>query len=331
MNFSNLPILQQKQGVGYGTLLFSCSPQRQFSITLPSEKGCFGLSHGSHKTVPMPDFTYNGYNPMPAIITLTTDFGLQDEYVGVLKGVVAGLAPQARLIDLCHTIRAQDIRQGAFILQAAAPYFPKGTIHLAIVDPGVGTNRRILALRAMGQIFLGPDNGILTPFLDPLLLEEAIAIDCPHLYLAPRSATFHGRDILAPVAAALANGARLSSLGTPVPKENPTKLAPPTLQIDRIHGKIAGSVIHIDHFGNLTTNIHQRDLAGLTDAPASLQIFHKKQHVTTGLATAYAATPDGQLLAIIGSRGYLELAAAGGNGARMLGAEVDDPVGVTRG
>ncbi|MFA7347901.1 MAG: SAM-dependent chlorinase/fluorinase [Desulfurivibrionaceae bacterium] len=268
---------------------------------------------------------------MPPIITLTTDFGLQDEYVGLIKGVMATLAPQARLIDLCHTIRAQDIRQGAFILQAAAPYFSNGTIHLAIVDPGVGTDRRLLAIRAMGQTFLGPDNGILTPFLDPLLFEEAIAIDCPHLYLAPLSATFHGRDILAPVAAALANGAGLSSLGTPMLKENLTKLASPTLQIDRIHGKIAGSVIHIDHFGNLTTNIHQRDLAGLTDAPASLRISHKKQHVTTGLATAYASTPNGQLLAIIGSRGYLELAVAGGNGARMLGAEVDDPVGVTRG
>ena len=122
---------------------------------------------------------------MPSIITLTTDFGLEDEYAGVLKGVMLGLAPQVRLIDLCHTIRPQDIRQGAFILQAAAPYFPKDTIHLAIVDPEVGTNRRLLAVRAMGQVFLGPDNGILTPFLHDQLFEEAIRIDCPQLYLDP--------------------------------------------------------------------------------------------------------------------------------------------------
>ncbi|MBU2539182.1 MAG: SAM-dependent chlorinase/fluorinase [Proteobacteria bacterium] len=267
---------------------------------------------------------------MPSIITLTTDFGLQDEYVGVMKGVVAGLAPQVRLIDLCHSIRAQDIRQAAFILQAAAPYFPKGTIHLAVVDPGVGSSRQLLAVRAMNQIFLGPDNGILTPFLQERLFEEAIVIDCPHLYLAPLSTTFHGRDILAPVAAALATGADLSSLGTQAFKENLTKLASPTLQIDRIHGNIAGAVIHIDHFGNLTTNIHQRDIAGLTADPASIQIFHKKQQIT-GLANAYASLPDRQVLAIIGSRGYLELAVANGNAARFLGAEVNDTVRVKLG
>jgi len=278
----------------------------------------------------MPDFNHNGYNTMPSMITLTTDFGLQDEYVGVVKGVIAGLAPQARLIDLCHTIRPQDIRQGAFILQAAAPYFPKGTIHLAIVDPGVGTHRRLLAIQALGQIFLGPDNGILTPFLQNQFFEEAICIDCPERYLAPLGTTFHGRDILAPAAAALANGAALSSLGFQTLKEKLTKLASPALQIDRIHGNIAGSVIHIDHFGNLTTNIHQRDLAGLTADPASIQIFHRDQQVT-GLANSYATVPEGRILALIGSRGYLELAAAKGNAARILGAEVDDPVRAARG
>ncbi|MFA6465381.1 MAG: SAM hydroxide adenosyltransferase, partial [Desulfurivibrionaceae bacterium] len=121
-----------------------------------------------------------------------------------------------------------------------------------------------------------------------------------------------------------------SSLGFQTLKEKLTKLASPALQIDRIHGNMAGSVIHIDHFGNLTTNIHQRDLAGLTADPASIKIFHRDQQVT-GLANAYATVADGQLLALIGSRGYLELAVAKGNAARILGAEVDDPVRVTRG
>jgi S-adenosyl-L-methionine hydrolase (adenosine-forming) len=264
---------------------------------------------------------------MPPIITLTTDFGLRDEYAGVLHGVIAGLAPQAHRIDLCHHIRPQDVRQGAFILQAAAPYFPKATIHLAVVDPGVGTPRQLLALRAMGQVFLGPDNGILTPFLQEGLFEEAIFLDCPKLHLAPLSTTFHGRDILAPVAAALANGTALSSLGIPALKENLTKLAPSVLQIDRIHGTILGCIIHIDHFGNLTTNIHQRDLAGLKADPASIQIFHKNQQVS-GLSGTYDSLPKGQALALIGSRGYLELAVSRGNAARQLGAEVDDPVRV---
>ena len=267
---------------------------------------------------------------MPPLITLTTDFGLEDEYVGVIHGVMATLAPQARIIDLCHHIRPQDIRQGAFILQAAAPYFPKETIHLAIVDPGVGSNRHLLAIRALGQIFLGPDNGVLTPFLHDQSFEEAILLDCPQLYLAPLSTTFHGRDILAPVAAALANGAGLSALGTPALKENLTTLASPTLHIHPIHGTIAGAVIYIDHFGNLTTNIHQHDLSGLGADPTSLQIFHRKQQ-TTGLASAYASLPEGEVLALIGSRGYLELAVAKGNAARILGAEVADPVLVKRG
>lgn len=266
---------------------------------------------------------------MPSMITLTTDFGLEDEYVGVIKGVIAGLAFQARIIDICHTIRAQDIRQAAFILQAAAPYFPKDTIHLAIVDPGVGTPRKLLAVRAMGQIFLGPDNGILTPFLQDRFFEEAIFIDCPELYLTPLSSTFHGRDILAPVAAALAQGKLFFSLGTPTLKENLTKLTSSTLQIDRIHGNIAGSVIHIDHFGNLTTNIHQRDLFELAADPDTLQFTHKKQHVT-GLAKAYSTLPDGQVLALIGSRGYLELSVSKGNASKILKAEVNDTVRVTR-
>ena len=267
---------------------------------------------------------------MPPIITLTTDFGLQDEYVGVMKGILAAQAPQAQLVDICHHVAPQDICQASFLLQAAAPCFPAGTIHLAVVDPGVGTPRKLLILQAMDQYFVAPDNGLLTPFLAEPLFQAAVFIDCPHLYRQPLSATFQGRDILAPVAAALANGADLSRLGAQAFKENLTKLASPTLQIDRIRGNIAGSVIHIDHFGNLTTNIHQRDLAGLTADPASIQVVHKKQHVT-GLAGAYASPADGQILALIGSRGYLELAATNDNAARILGAEVHDPVRVSRG
>ncbi|HIJ89759.1 MAG: SAM-dependent chlorinase/fluorinase [Desulfobulbaceae bacterium] len=268
---------------------------------------------------------------MPPIITLTTDFGLQDEYVGVMKGILTALAPQARLIDLCHNIRAQDLRQTAFTLQAAAPYFPAGTIHLAVVDPGVGSKRELLILQTMDRhYFVAPDNGLLTPFLAEDRFHSAVFIDCPHLYRQPPSTTFHGRDILAPVAAALANGADPSRLGTQAFKENLTKLASPTLQIDQIHGNIDGSVIHIDHFGNLTTNIHQSDLAELATDPASLQIVHGN-HQVTGLASAYASRPDGQVLAIIGSRGYLELAVTNGNAAQTLGAKMDDPVRVTLG
>jgi len=264
---------------------------------------------------------------MDPIITLTTDFGLLDEYAGVMKGVLLGRAPHARLVDLCHDVEPGNVARAAFLLQSAVPYFPAGTIHLAVVDPGVGTARNLLAMQAGGHIFLAPDNGLLTPFfsLDPGA--TAIYLDCPELYLHPVGTTFHGRDILAPVAAALACGVPLAGLGKVANRGCLEKLAGAALQIDRIHGTIIGSVLHTDRFGNLTTDIHQRDIAGLTQDPAAVQIFYKEKHIR-GLSMAYGEHPPGAALALIGSRGRLELAVNRDNAARLLGGAVGDPVRV---
>ncbi|MFZ5775730.1 MAG: SAM hydrolase/SAM-dependent halogenase family protein [Thermodesulfobacteriota bacterium] len=259
-----------------------------------------------------------------AIITLTTDFGLVDEYVGVLKGVLLSRAPQARLVDISHGVEPQGIAQASMLLAAAAPYFPAGTIHLAVVDPGVGTSRQLIALRADGQFLVGPDNGIFTPFLENA---EAVVIDSSRHSLKPVSSTFHGRDILAPAAAALANAVPLLELGTTIPVETLTKLSPPLLQIDTIHGTITGAVMLGDHFGNLTTNIHHRHLVARGQEPAGLRIC-LRGHQIDGLAATYGERPAGTLLALINSRGYLELAVAMGSAARLTGAANGDQVKV---
>ncbi|HIJ78640.1 MAG: SAM-dependent chlorinase/fluorinase [Desulfobulbaceae bacterium] len=264
---------------------------------------------------------------MSPIITLTTDFGLADEYVGVMKGIILGRAPQAKLVDICHKIKAQDIEQAAFVLQAAAPYFPPDTIHLVVVDPGVGTNRRLLALRAGGQYFVAPDNGVLTHFLTDDFFEEAVYLDCPRLYLTPLSNTFHGRDIMAPVAAALANNISFQDLGNNVIKEQLTKFILPELQIDAIHGNISGVVIQIDHFGNLTTNIHQRDIERLSLNPAEIEIVIKQKKIS-GLTSTYGTDTTGKLQGLIGSRGFLEIAVTGGSAAELLKTQNHDPVKV---
>jgi len=264
---------------------------------------------------------------MPPIITLTTDFGLQDEYVGVMKGILAAQAPHAQLIDLCHAVGNQNITQASFLLQAAAPYFPEGTIHLAVVDPGVGTTRELLILQALGQYFVAPDNGLLTPFLADDKFLAATYIDCPHLYGTPLSTTFHGRDILAPVAAALARGIEPCRLGKKAPRINLKNLSLPQLQIDPIHGNILGFVIHIDHFGNLITNIHQRDLAALQSADSAIEILCKDTRIK-GLSSTYGAVSKEKILALVGSRGYVEVAANQGSAATLLQAAVGEPIQV---
>ncbi len=266
--------------------------------------------------------------PAHPVITLTTDFGLQDEYVGVMKGVILNRCPTATVIDLTHEIRPQDVQHGAFILEAAVPYFPRGTIHVVVVDPGVGTERDLLLLRGQDQFFLGPDNGVLSSFLDQNTAGDAYLIDCPEHYLSPVSNTFHGRDILAPVAAALANGVSPQKLGNKVIKTNLKKLAPSQLQIDSIHGNITGLVCRVDHFGNLTTNIQQKDVAQLGVLPEDLLIEIAGQQIT-GLAQTYGDSAPGTLTALFGSRHYLEVAIPQGNASDVLQTKVGDPVTVT--
>lgn len=249
------------------------------------------------------------------IITLTTDFGWRDGNVGVMKGVILGIAPQARLVDLSHTIAAQDIWEGAFSLGRSAPYFPPGTIHIAVVDPGVGTSRRPIAARLVEQFFVGPDNGLCTGLLrwaEKLGQSvETYHLDQPKYWLPEVSHVFHGRDIFAPVAAHLAKGVPLSALGSLI--HDPVRLPWPEPQ--RQGAGWRGQVVHIDHFGNLITDICQEHLSGLGEV--SVRCCGVEIH---GLVRAFGERPAGELVALFGSTGQLILSVVNGDAASRLQA-----------
>lgn len=262
-----------------------------------------------------------------SLITLTTDFGLQDEYVGVMKGVILTRAPWATIVDLSHNIRPQDIRQAAFTLENAYRFFPPDTIHLIVVDPEVGSARKILLLRAADQLFLAPDNGVLNFFLEDGYFQEAYALNRPDLYLQPVSDTFHGRDIFAPVAAYLANGGRPGDLGPAVPTAALRRIAAPPLQLDADQGIIAGSVVHIDRYGNLTTNIRRTHISRIFPGEPPLRIEVGTQKIT-GIAKGYSQTAASGLIVLFGSRDLLEIAAYQADAASLLGVHEGDPVNI---
>ena len=255
-------------------------------------------------------------------ITLTTDFGLTDPYVGVMKGVIFGIDPAANVIDITHAIEPQNIVQGAHILEAAHRYFPENTVHVAVVDPGVGTPRRAIAVEAMGQRFVAPDNGILTPVLKTgarvyQLTEEKY-------FLSPRSATFHGRDIFAPAAAWIASGVELSKMG-PLIKDAKTLDLPEVTAKDNC---LTGEIIHIDHFGNLVSNIPAQKIEEIFSGGKLFSIQLGK-HKIRGLVPSYAAGQPGKASGIINSWERLEIFIAGGNAQTELCGHLGQPVTIT--
>jgi len=256
------------------------------------------------------------------IITLLSDFGTRDAFVGIMKGVILGVNPRARLIDLSHEIEPQDVRGGALVLRSAARYFPPRTVHLAVVDPGVGSARRAIAIATPQAFLVGPDNGVLTPAARALGIERAHAIDIKRLLAAkilrgPISATFHGRDVFAPVAAHLSAGLPLGSLG-PATADIEELSLPSCRASER---EIAGEVIHVDRFGNLVTNIAEGDLRRLNGfSPARLSVSIAAMRIR-GLVPAYAAVAEGEVLALVDSWGQLEIAVRGGSAARRLAAD----------
>lgn len=247
------------------------------------------------------------------IITLTTDFGMRDPYVAAMKGVIYAIEPKLSVVDLSHEIAPQDIMEGALFLAGALGYFPKGTIHVAVVDPGVGTERHPIAVRAGGQIIVCPDNGLATLFLHEHFLQEARIITNPRFMAPAISPTFHGRDIFAPAAAHLASGASLSDLGPEI--DTIVTLDAPHPQGDAVNG-ICGKIMHIDRFGNCVTNIHASVFQGAV--PASLRIG---RHRLSGLHRTYGDVALGKPVALIGSSGYIEIAVNGGtaNAALLIG------------
>jgi len=263
---------------------------------------------------------------MPApIITFLSDFGHDDWFVGVVHGVIHATCPDAHVVDLLHAIEPGDIVHAAFVLEASAHDFPPGTIHVAVVDPGVGTARRGLAVRAHGQVFVGPDNGLLEwAFEDPRAV--ARALENPAYHRRPVSRTFHGRDVFAPVAAHLACGVPFEDLGPEV--RDPVRLdrRPPVAGPARAEGTIA----YVDRFGNALTNLTADVLARAFDGVPDERVTVTSGEIRIlGLQRTYGDAPIGTLVALIGSSGRLEIAEVGGHASARFGLGVGDLVVVT--
>lgn len=256
------------------------------------------------------------------LVTLLTDFGRRDAYAAVMKGVILSGAPRARVVDISHDVPAHDVLAGAFVLAQAAPCFPPDTLHVVVVDPGVGTQRPLLAARLGGQTFLAPDNGVLTMVAQAMPMEAIHVIQ--NLQMLPpagvASRTFDGRDILAPVAAAILNGLAIRSLG---PQPATFKLL--DIPVPAMEGRsLRGQVIYVDGFGNLITNITATAAAGLAD-PACLAVVCAGRPAGP-LRTAYACVRAGEPLALVNSMGLVEVAVNQGRACDVLqagfGAEV---------
>ena len=244
-----------------------------------------------------------------AIITLTSDFGLLDPYVGIMKGVILSIAPIAQLVDLSHDIPPQDIDEAVYVLRSASPFFPRGTVHLAIVDPGVGSDRRALLVITERASFVGPDNGIFSFALDEPG-SQAWALDRPAYWLPEISRTFHGRDIFGPVAAHCACGISPAQLGTRI--GDPVRR--PALMAKRLgNGEIGGHVVHVDRFGNLISNI---PVSWLGNAIWECQVGGER---IVGPSQTYASAAPGELLLLISSNGTAEIAMREGNASQRLG------------
>jgi hypothetical protein len=240
-----------------------------------------------------------------------------------MKGVILTLCPGARIVDITHQVPPFDIRSGSYLLKSVYDAFPRDTIHLAVVDPGVGTERRTLAVRlGCGRILMGPDNGLLSWVLNVQKDWESRSLENPETWRPAVTPTFHGRDLFAPVAAHLACGVRFESLG---PTWSPNTAS--WVCALRKCGELIGEVVHIDHFGNLITNIVEQDLGGWEE-PMSWGVRLTGVGTLTSLSRTYGESPAGQLVALIGSSGHLEIAVNQGNAARTLSLGTGSPVRV---
>lgn len=262
---------------------------------------------------------------MRPLVTLTTDFGTRDSYVAELKGVLLSEGPKdLRIIDLTHEIEPFDVYEAALFARAALPRFPSGTIHLVVVDPGVGSARKPIAARSQGQVLVGPDNGLFGYLFDGC--EEVHVIEPERLGHRPMSSTFHGRDLFAPAAARLACGSDASELGPRI--DTYQRLVFPMVEVSG--DTLSGRVIHIDRYGNLVTNIPETTLRAFMGDASDPHVYVAERAVR-GLIDHYAQGKVGQLVALFGSSGLLEVAACEASAANKLGADLGCPVRVTRG
>jgi S-adenosylmethionine hydrolase len=254
------------------------------------------------------------------VVTFTTDFGTHDGYAGAMKGVVLSIAPRATLVDITHGIPAQDVAAGAVALAQAAPLFPPGSIHVAVVDPGVGGERADLLVEAGGLFFIGPDNGVLSLAARPP--RRIYWIEAPTFRRDPVSPTFHGRDVFAPTAGRLAAGAAAAEAGPAVPKM--IDLGAPALH--RRDGVVEGEVIHVDGFGNLITSLPAEALVPTGSAEMVIEVDGTEGRFEPQLGRTFSDVDPGALIAYVGSGGQLEIARRDGSAAQRVGAKRGTPV-----
>lgn len=258
--------------------------------------------------------------PRP-IITLTTDFGTKDSYVAEIKAVILSLSPDARIVDLTHEVDKFNTRMAAYVLACAAPYFPKGTVHVVVIDPGVGTKRRALLIQTRNGFYVGPDNGVLTLAANDQGIEHVFEITNRKLMLSRISNTFHGRDVFAPAAAHLINGTKSEEFGSETDKIS----TPRFTRIVRRKNMLIGEVLHIDGFGNIITNIGRRELDSMNQKEV-VNVRFKSTKLGLKLCKAYAEVGKREALVIVGSHNFLEISVNQGNAARKFRVKVGDKI-----
>jgi len=261
---------------------------------------------------------------MKKVITLLTDFGLKDSYIGAMKGVILSINPEVHIIDITHDIEPQSILDAAFVLYTTYSYFPKGTIHLAVVDPGVGTERRPIGITTQDYYFIGPDNGVFGLVLGKHRDSEVFQLINNTYFREKISQTFHGRDIFAPVAAHLSLGVTLDKIGRVIKDYKGIEIPEPLVT----QGLLEGQIIYRDRFGNLVTNVSQEIFSHFVGHDSfEIEVGPFK---TQTLRSAYAEVAPGEPLAIFGSTGYLEISENMGNASARLGLDVGDPIRIRK-
>jgi S-adenosylmethionine hydrolase len=254
------------------------------------------------------------------MITLTSDFGYEDPYAAEMKGVILTINPNANIIDITHGVEKFNIRIGALMLASAAPYFRKGTVHLAVVDPGVGTERRAILVQTKQGFFVGPDNGILILAAQFQGIEHTYALTNPKFMLSKVSCTFHGRDVFAPAAAHLDIGVKPSEFGP----EIHDAVVPQFASVNRKNGSLIGEILHVDSFGNLITNISPKEIA--QSKKVNIKLQNLSQNLT--FIKTYGLAKPQQPLVLIGSHGFLEIALNQGSAAAKFHAATGDKIEV---
>jgi S-adenosyl-L-methionine hydrolase (adenosine-forming) len=252
-------------------------------------------------------------------IALLTDFGITDPYVGIMKGVIASINPRAGMIDVTHSVNPQDIVQGAFFLLKSYRYFPPGTVFTVVVDPGVGTRRKAIAVQAGDYYFVAPDNGVLYPVIKKIGIEKIVELTNSEFMLHPLSNTFHGRDIFAPASAYISKGVSLEPFGVEV--KDVVKLSIPGIKKEK--GYIEGTVLFADRFGNIITSIEEKDVAKMNIS----KIIVNDMEIS-GIRKSYGEVKKGEMLAVIGSYGNLEISVNSGSAEEKTGTDWDKKVKV---